>query len=221
MLKGLQCSSKIIILEETMVSLKEDSDTPILYHCSVLRPLIEGPESTKLTETSSRGLWSKDELRANWTEKQPFYGLQGKVGFCALLFLVLFDWEGSLNIPDQNPQIEWQAYRDFQQLWRVSKGEAAGGNLLVAVWLEAQELPLESQPAVANWMSCAGKKTHLLTSPQAVCKQLDQQLTEDESSGSCKKDWKPCPVQCLNMEFGQRVLLLRSSYLEAEISKSP
>lgn len=56
MLKGLQCSSKIIILEETMVSLKEDSDTPILYHCSVLRPLIEGPESTKLTETSSRGL---------------------------------------------------------------------------------------------------------------------------------------------------------------------
>lgn len=30
------------ILEETMVSLKEHSDTPILYHCSVIRLLIEG-----------------------------------------------------------------------------------------------------------------------------------------------------------------------------------
>lgn len=87
--------------------------------------------------------------------------------------------------------------------------------------LEVQGLPLESQPAVAARMLCSGKRTHLLTSPRAVCKPLDLPLTEDESSGSRKKGWKQCPVQGLNMEFGRYVLLLRSSYLEAEISVSP
>lgn len=90
----------------------------------------------------------------------------------------------------------------------------------MAVQLEAQELPLESQPAGARRTLCAGKKTHLQASPWAVGKQLCQQLPEDEHSGSGTEDWKQGPVPCLNMEGGWRVLLL-SSYLEAEISASP
>lgn len=110
--------------------------------------------------------------------------------------------------------------KPFGRSWCISKGVAAGGNLLVAVQLEVQELPLESQPAEANRMLCSGKKTYLQTSPWLVCKQLYQQLPEDESSGSCKKGWRQHPVQCLNMEVGWCVLLL-SSYLEAETSVSP
>lgn len=127
----------------------------------------------------------------------------------------------SLSISHQNP-LGWVTHiRGLQQPWCVSKGEAAGDSWGAAVRLEVQGLPLESQPAVAAWMLCSGKRTYRMTSPRAVCKQLDLALTEDESSGSHKTGWKQCPVQGLNMEFGRYVLLLQSSYLEAEISVSP
>lgn len=120
----------------------------------------------------------------------------------------------------ESPGLSGTPTKPFSRSWCVSKGVAAGGNLLVAVGLEVQELPLESQPAEANRMLCSGKRTGLQTPPWLVCKQLSQQLPEDESSGSCKKGWRQRPVQCLNMEVGWCVLLL-NSYLEAETSMSP
>lgn len=101
----------------------------------------------------------------------------------------------SLNISHQN-RLGWVTHiRGLHQPWCVSKGEAAGGSWAAAVRLEVQGPPLESQPAVAARMLCCGKRTHRLTSPRAVCRQTDLQLTEDESSGSHKKGWTQCPVQ--------------------------
>lgn len=69
---------------------------------------------------------------------------------------------------------------------RVSKGEAAGGNVFAAGPLHALERPRGSLPAGADWPQCSGRMTDPRTSPSAAYKQLCQQLMEGQSSGSYK-----------------------------------